>query len=156
MRRYGGLTNSQARVFVNSSLLNAEASSSEQKQRTVSSSQSNIGKDQRLKNGTLAKKKSSRDALNKKTGTLGSTGGGGGGGGKSRSKRNKGGRNRGGIKNGAAGSKTNFGDSGEDSKTSLNDDQENSSSQSGQTHNGVGPDSKGLGKGNSHNEFSHL
>lgn len=142
IRRYGGLTNSQARVFVNSSLLNAEAgpASGDQKHGISTSSQSNItgsGREQKSQASNYtgssgAKKKPSRETLNGKSG---------GAGGK-RSKRNRGGRNRGG-KNG---SKTNLPDSGgETSKTSVNDG-EGSLSSPGGRNNAAGPNSKTLGK----------
>lgn len=137
IRRYGGLTNSQARVFVNSSLLNAEAGSAsgDQKQRTTS--QSTISGGRELKSQASAysgaKKKLSRETLNGKSG-----------GGK-RSKRNgRGGRNRGG-KNG---SKTNLPDSGgETSKTSVNHDDDGSSARN------TAANSKTLGKLNGKNRI---
>ena len=147
IRRYGGLTNSQARVFVNSSLLNAEAGSSEKKQRTLSlsSSQSNNvsrSREQKIQSsnniGVGVKKKSSKDALNRK-----SSGSGGGLG--KKSKRSRGGKNRGG-KNG---SKSNLPDSGEDSKISVTsgNDVLNDISSSGAARNkDVGSNSKAMGK----------
>lgn len=65
IRKYGGMTNSQARVFVNKSLLDAEATSEQKQQRQGASSQAaeRVGSQASL---TTTKKRASKEGLNSK------------------------------------------------------------------------------------------